>query len=470
MKKIKFGVIGCSSFFKKRISDAVSKSEYAEIVAIASRDLEKARRWAEELGIKYYDSYNELLERVEIDAVYIPLPIGLHKEWTIKAAKAGKHVLCEKSLSDNYEDVKEMVKVCKENRVKLYENFMVKNHTQHLEVLNIIKKGKIGKIFSFKSSFGFPPFDDGNIRYKKELGGGVLNDVGCYPVFMSRFIFNEEPISVTCNLDIDSEKGIDVSGGAFLEFSDNKIAIFDFGFRNFYQNEYSVWGSEGLIKVNRAYTISEDMVPDVDFISDRNEGRTTKIMIDAVNQYTETFDEFCLDILNDRESDFQGILNQAKVMEALRVSNRLGEKVRVSDFDNNDGDKAKIVVVSGFFDPLRISHIEYFKLSKNLGDKLIVILNNDEQIVLKKGKVFMPLEERKKIIEALRNVDEVFVSIDEDDSVCKSLEAIRPHIFAKGGNRFAHEISEAKICKNLEIVIVDCLSEKIKPSKNSKKN
>lgn len=126
----------------------------------------------------------------------------------------------------------------------------------------------------------------------------------------------------------------------------------------------------------------------------------------------------------------------------------------------------KIVAVSGYFDPLHIGHIEYFRLARGLGDKLIVILNNDEQAKLKKGNPFMSQEERKKILEALKYVDEVFISIDFDQSVCKSLRAVMPNIFAKGGDRFSYEIAEAQICRELGIEIVDGLGDKIQSSRN----
>lgn len=123
-----------------------------------------------------------------------------------------------------------------------------------------------------------------------------------------------------------------------------------------------------------------------------------------------------------------------------------------------------VVAVSGYFDPLHKGHVEYLKLAKQLGDKLIVILNNNKQAELKKGKAFMSTEEKKIILEALRDVDEVFVSIDEDATVCKSLEAVKPDIFAKGGDRFVHEIPETPICNKLNIKIVDGLGEKIQSS------
>jgi len=131
-----------------------------------------------------------------------------------------------------------------------------------------------------------------------------------------------------------------------------------------------------------------------------------------------------------------------------------------------------IVINSGYFDPLHVGHLECIELSKELGEKLIIILNNDKQCILKKGRAFMPQEERKKIMESLRDVDEVFISIDKDSSICESIKTIASKyggkniIFAKGGDRFSREIPEAKICKELKINIIDHLGKKIQSSSN----
>ena len=129
-------------------------------------------------------------------------------------------------------------------------------------------------------------------------------------------------------------------------------------------------------------------------------------------------------------------------------------------------EKEVVIVASGYFDPLHIGHIEYFKLARALGDKLIVILNNDEQCILKKGNCFMTETERKIILEAIKYVDEVYMSIDTDESVCKSLKVLCPDIFAKGGDRYKDEIPEAGICNELGIRIVDGLGSKIQASSN----
>ncbi|MBR9706774.1 adenylyltransferase/cytidyltransferase family protein [Candidatus Pacearchaeota archaeon] len=132
--------------------------------------------------------------------------------------------------------------------------------------------------------------------------------------------------------------------------------------------------------------------------------------------------------------------------------------------ENKDEEQNIIVAVSGYFDPIHIGHIEYFKKSKELGDKLIVIINNDNQTMNKKGFVFMPHIERAKIIEELGCVDEIFISIDEDASVCQSLGQIKPHIFTQGGDRFNKEVPEAKVCELHNINMIDQLGRKIQSS------
>ncbi|MFH1607790.1 MAG: adenylyltransferase/cytidyltransferase family protein [archaeon] len=136
----------------------------------------------------------------------------------------------------------------------------------------------------------------------------------------------------------------------------------------------------------------------------------------------------------------------------------------------------KIIIVSGYFDPLHAGHIECMQLAKNLGDKLIIILNTDEQCKIKKGFAFMPQNEKKKILETLKHVDEVFISVDKDASVCESIKVISKKypnnkiIFAKGGDRFIYEIPETKLCKELNIDVVDGLGEKIQSSSDLIKN
>ena len=124
----------------------------------------------------------------------------------------------------------------------------------------------------------------------------------------------------------------------------------------------------------------------------------------------------------------------------------------------------KIVAVSGYFDPIHVGHLEYLRLSKKLGDKSVVIVNNNHQCVLKKGKPFMDEKDRVEIVRSIKMVDEVFLSIDDDKSVCKSLEKIKPHIFANGGDRSTGEVPESTVCKKYNIQMTDGLGDKIRSS------
>tara|TARA_Y100000310_G_scaffold274378_1_gene290362 strand:+ start:7529 stop:8521 length:993 start_codon:yes stop_codon:yes gene_type:complete len=327
MKVVNIGIIGCADVVEKHIFSAFNSIKNGKIITIASRDSGKARTLAKKNNCEYEKSYDDILERDDIDAVYIPLPIGLHQEWVIRAAKAKKHIICEKSLADSFSAVKEMVNTCQKNKVRLYEDFMCNYHPQHQRVLSLISEDTIGDVHSFRGFFGFPPLEEGNFRYIKSLGGGSLNDAGAYPVFMSRKILQLEPLSVTCNLVYDKKHYVDIQGSAYIEFPQNKIAFVGFGFNNMYQNNYSVWGSTGLINVERAYSIPDDMKPQMTLLK---QDSTQKIDVPPANHFTLIFTDFFNSILEKRKIDYSSLLSQARVMEALRVSSKEDRKVKVA--------------------------------------------------------------------------------------------------------------------------------------------
>ena len=328
MKSVNIGIIGCANVVEKSIIGAMGRVMNGKVVAIASRDSEKAEKWAKKIGCEYESSYEGIIERKDIDAVYIPLPIGKHREWIIKAAEAKKHILCEKSLAESLASVKQMVGACKKNSLILYENFMCGYHPQHQKVASLILSMEIGEVFLFRGFFGYPPFNEENIRYNKALGGGSLNDAGSYPVFMSRKILESEPLYVTCNLVSDKKKGIDIQGSAHLEFQKNKAALIAFGFNNAYQNNYSVWGSKGLIEVKRAYSIPPEMKPDIELIK---QGSVSKVDVSPANHFSLIFEDFCSSIIKKRKCDYNRLISQARVMEALRISSRENRKVAIAD-------------------------------------------------------------------------------------------------------------------------------------------
>ena len=194
-QKAKWGVLGVAGIAVKKVIPAMQKGEWSEIAAIASRELSKAEKTAQQLGIpKAYGSYEELLADPEIEAIYNPLPNHLHVPWSIKAAEAGKHVLCEKPLSLTVREAKELLRVRDRCGVKIGEAFMVKTHPQWLRVRDLIGTGVVGRLRSIVGMFSYFNRDPKNVRNVADWGGGGLMDIGCYPITTSRWIFGEEPL------------------------------------------------------------------------------------------------------------------------------------------------------------------------------------------------------------------------------------------------------------------------------------
>lgn len=197
----------------------MQRSESIEISAIASRDLAKAQRAAQSLGIeKAYGSYEELLADKSIEAVYNPLPNHLHVPWTIKAAEAGKHVLCEKPIGMNADEARKLLEVQKRTGVRIQEAFMVRTHPQWLGTRELIRAGRIGELRVINGFFSYFNRNPDNIRNKPEMGGGALMDIGCYPVTISRFIFGAEPRRVMALIERDVEMNVDRLTSVMLDF------------------------------------------------------------------------------------------------------------------------------------------------------------------------------------------------------------------------------------------------------------
>src|SRR5882762_1210855 len=185
-KKVEWGVLGVANIATKKVIPAMQRGEWSEVTAIASRDLTKAQRTAQHLGIpKAYGSYDELLKDEEVEAIYIPLPNHLHVPWSIKAAEAGKHVLCEKPISLTVEEALSLLRTRDRTGVKIEEAFMVRTHPQWLRTLDLIKEGRIGAVRSVSGCFSYNNQDPKNIRNIREYGGGGMMDIGCYLIFTS---------------------------------------------------------------------------------------------------------------------------------------------------------------------------------------------------------------------------------------------------------------------------------------------
>ena len=214
---MKWGILGCASIAEKAIIPAIKSIEVNSLVAVASRNLKKAEKIAQFFDCMPIEGYENLLSLSEIDAVYIPLPTGIHFEWVMKALEAGKHVLVEKSAAENFDQAQKMVALAKTKNLALVENFQFQYHNQHQHVFNLLKDDAIGEVRCFRSSFGFPPFDlSQNIRYNSDLGGGALLDAGAYTLKATSFILGKDFEIKSSFLVYHEDFNVDWFGGAFL--------------------------------------------------------------------------------------------------------------------------------------------------------------------------------------------------------------------------------------------------------------
>ncbi len=211
--RVKWGVLGVASIATRKVIPGMQKGARSEVAAIASRDARKAEDAAHKLGIaKAYGSYEELLEDPEIEAIYNPLPNHLHVPWSIKAAEAGKHVLCEKPLSLSVAEGRTLLEARDRCGVKIGEAFMVKAHPQWVRTQDLIRHGVIGELRSIMGAFSYFNRDPQNVRNRAEWGGGGLMDIGCYPILASRWMFGAEPLCVSGIAEKDPEFGVDRLG------------------------------------------------------------------------------------------------------------------------------------------------------------------------------------------------------------------------------------------------------------------
>jgi predicted dehydrogenase len=219
MRKLRWGVLGVARIATVKVIPAMQRGELTEIAAIASRQSERAETAALELGIpKAYGSYDDMLADPDIDAVYNPLPNHLHVAWSIRAAEAGKHVLCEKPIGMNAGEARDLIAARDRTGVVIGEAFMVQVHPQWERAVELVRGGDIGKLRAMVGSFGYFNVKPENIRNIPQFGGGALMDIGCYPIKTSRMIFGEEPRRVSAIMDRHAVLGTDILTSAILEY------------------------------------------------------------------------------------------------------------------------------------------------------------------------------------------------------------------------------------------------------------
>jgi len=331
--KIRWGVLSTASIGVRKVLPAMQQGQYSDVVAIASRDLTRARETAAQLGIaKAYGSYEELIADADVDAIYNPLPNQMHVPWTVKAAEAGKHVLCEKPISLTVAEVESLLAVRARTKVKIGEAFMIRSHPQWLRAKELIGSGRIGTLRSVMASFSYFNVDPKNIRNHVESGGGALYDIGCYCIQAARYGFGAEPSRVVGCIDRDPAMGTDRLTSAMLEFSGGQ-AIFNCSTQLVPYQRVHFFGTKGRIEIEIPFNAPKD--------------RPTRIMIDGgdlfgadrvieefpvCDQYTLQGDAFSKAILEDGEVPvpLEQAIRNMRVIEAIFRSAQMGQWVKVA--------------------------------------------------------------------------------------------------------------------------------------------
>jgi predicted dehydrogenase len=303
MTKLRWGILSTADIGMTKVTPAIQRAANSDVVAIASRDADRARAAAAELDIPTaYGSYEELLAADDVDALYIPLPNDMHAEWTFKAAEAGKHILCEKPLAMTADEAATMSKACDAAGVKLQEAFMYRHHPTWVETKRIVDSGEIGELQAIQSWFSYFNDDPTNIRNRMENGGGAMMDIGCYNVNLSRFIFGTEPEVVDAVVKRDPTMGIDIVSSALLRFKGGGQSTFTCSTRAESDQRVHVFGSKGLVEIGIPFNIPPASATQV-FVTTGGgrplQTNTRTIAFDPADAYTIQAELFAEAVLTD---------------------------------------------------------------------------------------------------------------------------------------------------------------------------
>jgi len=327
-KKVRWGVLSTANIGVRKVLPAMQRGQLSTVAAIASRDPVRARTIAAQLNIPTaYGSYEELLADPNIDAIYNPLPNQLHVPWTIRAAEAGKHVLCEKPLSMTLAEAHSLLAVRERTGVLIGEAFMIRSHPQWLRVRALIDEGRIGQLRSVAAFFSYFNNDPANIRNQPETGGGALYDIGCYCIHAARYAFGQEPTRVCGLIDRDPQLGTDRLTSALLDFQAGH-AIFTCSTQLVPHQRVHFFGTKGRIEIEIPFNAPPDR-PTRLFIDDGRDLFGSGIETETfptTDQYTLQGDAFSRAILEGTPipvSLEEAIANMA-VIEAILASAQSG--------------------------------------------------------------------------------------------------------------------------------------------------
>ncbi|MDR3474948.1 MAG: Gfo/Idh/MocA family oxidoreductase [Devosia sp.] len=323
--KVRWGIVSTANIGVAKVIPGIMKSKHSEVVAIASRDLHKAKAAAHRLGIpKAYGSYEALLADPDIDAIYNPLPNHLHVPVTIAATRAGKHVLCEKPIGLNLADA-ERLRECPKDRLVL-EAFMVRFHPQWHRAREIVRSGELGEVRAIRAAFCYHNVDPANVRNIAEIGGGGILDIGCYPVVASRFLFEAEPKRVVSLIERDPDFKTDILASVIADFGGGRQLSFTCSTQSVGHQKVEVIGSKARLEIVIPFNAPPDTPTalTVDFGVTMDGSLARREILPACDQYTEQAEAFALAVLGHKALPYgiEDAIQNMRVLDAIFDSER----------------------------------------------------------------------------------------------------------------------------------------------------
>nr|BAJ52693.1 putative NDP-hexose-3-ketoreductase [Streptomyces sp. TA-0256] len=316
------GVLGCADIARRKMLPALRASTRARLVAIAGRSPGRAADLARSSGCAAAADYGSLLEHPGVDAVYVPLPTGLHALWAARALAAGKHVLVEKSAVCTLTEAQELVALARRRGLALMENFTFLHHSQHATAQRWLRDGEIGEPRVLQASFGIPPCPPSDIRYRADLGGGALLDVGAYPVRAALLYLGDDAQVVGATRHLDAARGVDVGGSVLLASPSGVTAELSFGFAHSYRSHCAMWGSAGRLVLEQPFTPPAGARPRMRIA---RQDHRQEFVLAADDQFVNTVGRFA-DLVHGpaaaREEQYGQLLRQAALLEAVRSAAR----------------------------------------------------------------------------------------------------------------------------------------------------
>lgn len=331
-RKVRWGILSTANIGMAKVTPGIMKSAHSEVVAIASRDLAKAQAAAGKLGIpKAYGSYEELFADPDIDAIYNPLPNHLHVPMTVAAAKAGKHVLCEKPIALDAADA-EALRQCPPDRIVM-EAFMIRFHPQWLRAREIVRSGELGEVRAINAVFSYYNVNPNDVRNDPAIGGGGILDIGCYPVTVARFLFGAEPTRVVSLVERDPTFGTDRLASVLADFGTGRQLNFVCSTQLVGHQKVQVLGTKAKLEITIPFNAPPDQLTaiTIDTGATFDGSLSRREVLPASDQYTEQAEAFALAVLGEKPLPWgiDDAIASMKVLDAIARSGNSGAWERV---------------------------------------------------------------------------------------------------------------------------------------------